>query len=786
VVECDGLGNLDGPDGFNAWLASNAGAVATDNCGDVTITHVIEDTNTICGGSGTIIVDFIATDDCGNFTIKQATFAIFDTTPPTVTDAKDLTIECSSTGEDELNAWLSNNGGATADDNCGLITWTHDYEGTLTACGAPITVTFTATDECGNESTTQATVQVVDTIVPVLTKEAQDLTVQCGANTEEALTNWLANHAGAEATDSCSVVTWTNDYDENNFAPTCGNAGSVEVTFTGSDACGNTVTTTATFTIEDTTAPILVTEAQDQTVECDGEGNSDALQTWLDNHAGATATDTCDADLTWSNDYDPANFTAACGNTGSITVTFTATDACNNSVSTVTTFTIEDTTAPMFTTEPQDAVVECDGLGNEDEYNAWLASYGGAVAEDTCSDDITYSYSVVDTQVLCGNTSKTVVRFTATDACGNRVSKQATFTIEDTTAPEFITDAEDVVVECDGNGNLSDLAGWLQNRAGATAEDGCSEITWTHDFKGLSDDCGSTGSATVTFTATDACGNSSSQTATFTIVDTTAPVFVGNLPQDRTIECSDPMPEVETLSADDLCSKATVSFSEERIDGDCPNNYQLVRTWTATDDCGNTTEHVQTITVQDTPAPEFVGEMPAEEIFIRCEDLQDAETLKAMDNCGDVTVVSYDEIIPDDCGDTKYVILRHWVATDSCGNETTFTQTIHMACQIEVFNAVTPNGDGYNDELELKGIECYPGNHVQVFDRWGVLVWETTDYNSNGNTFQGYSNGRVTVNKDSMLPSGTYYYIIKYDYDLGNGEVYPIEQAGYLHLETNK
>src|SRR5690606_41450187 len=57
----------------------------------------------------------------------------------------------------------------------------------------------------------------------------------------------------------------------------------------------------------------------------------------------------------------------------------------------------------------------------------------------------------------------------------------------------------------------------------------------------------------------------------FTIVDTTAPVFNTNLPHDRTIECSDPMPEVESLTADDLCSKASVTFTEERVDGNCPD-----------------------------------------------------------------------------------------------------------------------------------------------------------------------------------------------------------------------
>src|SRR5690606_41331287 len=126
----------------------------------------------------------------------------------------------------------------------------------------------------------------------------------------------------------------------------------------------------------------------------------------------------------------------------------------------------------------------------------------------------------------------------------------------------------------------------------------------------------------------------------------------------RTKQCVDKMHEEETLTADDLCSKDTVEFTEKRIDGNCPNNYEVVRTWVATDACGNTTEHVQTIKVQDTTAPEFVSELPAKEIFIRCEDLKDAEVLKATDNCGSATVTVSDEVVPSDCGDTKYTILR--------------------------------------------------------------------------------------------------------------------------------
>ena len=55
----------------------------------------------------------------------------------------------------------------------------------------------------------------------------------------------------------------------------------------------------------------------------------------------------------------------------------------------------------------------------------------------------------------------------------------------------------------------------------------------------------------------------------------------------------------------------TIEVSSETIAGDCVGNYTVVRTFTATDDCGNSTSATQTITVEDTTAPEFTS-IPAD------------------------------------------------------------------------------------------------------------------------------------------------------------------------------
>jgi gliding motility-associated-like protein len=97
---------------------------------------------------------------------------------------------------------------------------------------------------------------------------------------------------------------------------------------------------------------------------------------------------------------------------------------------------------------------------------------------------------------------------------------------------------------------------------------------------------------------------------------------------------------------------------------------------------------------------------------------------------------------------------------------------------IEVFNVVTPNGDGVHDELIISGLENYPNNTVKIFNRWGVMVFVTKAYNTQGNVFEGFSTGRVTVDKDNRLPVGTYFYIIDYEDAANNMK----KLSGYIYI----
>ena len=97
---------------------------------------------------------------------------------------------------------------------------------------------------------------------------------------------------------------------------------------------------------------------------------------------------------------------------------------------------------------------------------------------------------------------------------------------------------------------------------------------------------------------------------------------------------------------------------------------------------------------------------------------------------------------------------------------------------IKVVQILTPNGDNNFDTLEIENIDNYPNNTVKIYNRWGVLVFQTKAYGTEGNVFDGTSTGRVTIDQDNKLPVGTYFYII--DYEDGNRKMKQL--SGYIYI----
>ena len=118
---------------------------------------------------------------------------------------------------------------------------------------------------------------------------------------------------------------------------------------------------------------------------------------------------------------------------------------------------------------------------------------------------------------------------------------------------------------------------------------------------------------------------------------------------------------------------------------------------------------------------------------------------------------------PDDCSSKETV----FSIRNECENE--------VPCKIEIFNAVSANNDDANDFFYIKNIECYPSNKVYIFNGQGKVVFEQQNYDNSHRSFRGISNTEGA----QLLPSGTYFYILKYADKRGR----ETDERGYLYLK---
>src|SRR5205823_9912788 len=202
----------------------------------------------------------------------------------------------------------------------------------------------------------------------------------------------------------------------------------------------------------------------------------------------------------------------------------------------VQTITVRDTIKPSLTLPP-DVVLECPAT------NTGTNATGVATAQDSCSSvTVSYTDSVTNN---CGATKAIARTWTATDQCGNTISRIQLITVRDTTKPT-ITCPADLVLECpaDTSTNANGVA---------TAQDACSSVSIRYNDS-VATTCGNAKVISRTWTATDACGNASSCVQTITVRDTTSPTII--TPTNMTVECgaSTTPSATGTATAQDTCS----------------------------------------------------------------------------------------------------------------------------------------------------------------------------------------------------------------------------------------
>ncbi len=631
--------------------------------------------------------------------------------------------------------------------------FTATYNGVLNP-DLQTTTTSNTVDGCGvgDEQPTVVTINQPDEANWVTNAGGLDVFLEC----ED--TNGLINAQSLVPVVSCPNLTPIKT--QGNFIPdaTCNSNGTYTNTWNFTDDCGRTIADfVQTITIQDTTGPDLSNcNVTDQNEDCTASDNESIADQWnADNIAAlqACATDECDDDLSTqiTSDYDFDNLNTVCGPCGNITVNYTLTDDCGNATTIAATLTFGDATGPdLSNCSVTDQALECTGTDNETLADQWNADNIAAI--EACANDISVSvtsnYDFGNLSSTCGLGGTIPVTYTATDACNNSTTLNATLTLEDTNGPDLSNcSVTDQSLECAGSDNEATADQWNADNIAALQScgtDTCdanatNTVTSDYDFGNLSSTCGMGGTIAVTYTVSDDCGNSTTLNATLTLEDTNGPDLSNCSVTDQSLECAgsdneatadqwnaDNIAALQSCGTDTCDANATNTVTSDydfgNLSSTCGMGGTIAVTYTVSDDCGNSTTLNATLTLEDTNGPDLIT--PLEPIVnVVCSDIPEIPELEFEDNCSNADVsVEFEETSTFMGDGSDYEIIWEWTVTDECDNTEVYTQTINVTSETIVTELTDDrcNEDGSIDLFD------YLSNSIDTGGTWEIVSGDTT------------------------------------------------------------
>ncbi|ALU74756.1 hypothetical protein AUW17_05490 [Tenacibaculum dicentrarchi] len=663
---------------FDVSVAKTGGVSdESDNCSTglkATFTDV-EKAGT-CEGTKIITRTWILTDDCGNSTQKDQIITVEDNIKPTFTAPKDITI--STDANCTFDVSVAKTGGVSDEsDNCstGLKATFTDVEKAGTCEGTKtITRTWILTDSCGNSTQKDQIITVEDNIKPTFTAP-NDITISTDANCVFDVSVGKTGGVSDEA-DNCSTglkATFT-DVEK---AGTCEGTKIITRTWNLTDSCGNSTQKDQIITVEDTIKPTF-TAPDNITISTDANCTFDVS---VAKTGGVSdESDNCSTGLKAT--FTDVEKAGTCEGTKTITRTWNLTDSCGNSTQKDQIITVEDTIKPTFTA-PDNITISTDANCT---FDVSVAKTGGVSDEsDNCSTGLKATFTDVEKTGTCEGT-KTITRtWILTDSCGNSTQKDQIITVEDTIKPTF-TAPDNITISTDANCTF-DVS--VAKTGGVSDEsDNCStglKATFTDVEK--TGTCEGTKTITRTWNLTDSCGNSTQKDQIITVEDTIKPTFTApdNITISTDANCTFDVSVAKTGGVSDESDNCSIglkaTFTDVEKIGTCEGTKTITRTWILTDDCGNSTQKDQIITIEDTIKPTFTA---PNDITISTDancvfDVSKAKTggvSDEADNCSTGLKATFTDVEKaGTCEGTK-TITRTWNLTDSCGNSTQKDQII--------------------------------------------------------------------------------------------------------------
>lgn len=456
TVNCEQVNDLNDPLNYSAWRSSKQLAViAAASPGCSPILDVSDN-----GPSGLIGADcnssleltFTVLDRCGASATVAFRYVIEDNSPPVIlgVGADTLFVGC-----DEALPALPQVSVEDCDTNPTLVFNSFSNQINNGSCSQyeyDIIRSWTATDDCGNSSTTTQVVRVQDNEPPSFQRPF-NIELYCTEDFNNlALTGNVSNLADNCSPTEALTVSFSDVTIEQ---PDCNFNFNIRRTWRVTDVCGNSNVQVQNIFVGDNQPPTFTPPVASVEVNCE-----DVLNLALTGQP-TELFDDCTANPNTS--FEDVRSPLSCPNNFTITRNWRIFDDCGNTATFTQTITAIDTTGPIFTTEPSDLITTCNNeLFQEIVFNSWIADMAGALVMDACSpsEDVALEIFVsgtTDYPLLpdfgCDAQDQTVrsmdVDLVATDACGNRSVRTVRFRQIDTQAPNVFDCPEDRVVGTD-------------------------------------------------------------------------------------------------------------------------------------------------------------------------------------------------------------------------------------------------------------------------------------------------------------------------------------------------